>query len=184
MPYISKRNRHALVVVVLASLIIVYIPRILLSFDHSEASIKISEVEIAETKNKITSYRKNKKSYSNFNSEKKSRYHLPPSKFDPNTYELSDWMQLGMTEKQAKVVLKFTSRGLKSNEDLQRVFVISDELFDMIKDSTFYPTFEKSVTPEKKSFTKTEKPKIVVELNAASQEDLMKIPGIGESFAF
>jgi DNA uptake protein ComE-like DNA-binding protein len=53
----------------------------------------------------------------------------------------------------------------------------------MIKDSTFYPTFEKSVTPEKKSFTKTEKPKIVVELNAASQEDLMKIPGIGESFA-
>ena len=183
MPYISKRNRQALVLVIFLSIIIVYIPRIVLTFDNSEATIKISDAEIAETKNKIASYRKNKKANYAYNREKKSRYHLPPSKFDPNTYELSDWMQLGMTEKQAKVVLKFTSRGLKSNEDLQRVFVISDELFDMIKDSTFYPTFEKSVIPEKKSFTKTEKPKIVVELNAASQEDLMKIPGIGESFA-
>jgi DNA uptake protein ComE-like DNA-binding protein len=183
MPYISKRNRQALVLVIFLSIIIVYIPRIVLTFDNSETTIKISDAEIAETENKIASYRKNRKSTYAYNREKKSRYHLPPSKFDPNTYELSDWMQLGMTEKQAKVVLKFTSRGLKSNEDLQRVFVISDELFDMIKDSTFYPTFEKSVTPEKKSFTKTEKPKIVVELNAANQEDLMKIPGIGESFA-
>jgi DNA uptake protein ComE-like DNA-binding protein len=183
MPYISKRNRQALVLVIFLSIIIVYIPRIVLTFDNSEATIKISDAEIAETKNKIASYRKNRKSTYAYNREKKRRYHLPPSKFDPNTYELSDWMQLGMTEKQAKVVLKFTSRGLKSNEDLQRVFVISDELFDMIKDSTFYPTFEKSVTPEKKSFTKTEKPKIVVELNGANQEDLMKIPGIGESFA-
>jgi hypothetical protein len=183
MPYISKRNRQALVLVIFLSIIIVYIPRIVLTFDNSESTIKISDAEIAETKNKIASYRKNRKATFAYNREKKSRYHLPPSKFDPNKYALNDWMQLGLSEKQANVVLKFTSRGLKSNEDLQRVFVISDELFDMIKDSTFYPTFEKSVTPEKKSFTKTEKPKIVVELNAASQEDLMKIPGIGESFA-
>ena len=183
MPYISKRNRHALVVVVLASLIIVYIPRILLSFDHSEASIKISEVEIAETKNKITSYRKNKKSYSNFNSEKKNRYNLPPSKFDPNKYALNDWMQLGLSEKQASVVLKFTSRGLKSNEDLKRVFVISDELFEMIKDSTFYQLIEKQEGPQKIITSKVEKPKINVELNSATPEDLVKINGIGESFA-
>jgi hypothetical protein len=65
-------------------------------------------------------------------------------------------MQLGLSEKQAAVVLKFTSRGLKSNEDLQRVFVISDELFELIKDSTFYPTFEKPDITEKKTYTKTD----------------------------
>ncbi|MFM7662188.1 MAG: ComEA family DNA-binding protein, partial [Bacteroidota bacterium] len=78
---------------------------------------------------------------------------------------------------------KFTSRGIKSNEDLKRVFVISDELFELIKDSTYYPTFEKSNKPIKKTDTKIERPKILVELNTASQEDLVKIPGIGAYFA-
>jgi DNA uptake protein ComE-like DNA-binding protein len=183
MPYISKRNRQALVLVIILSIVIVYIPRILSALDTSEATIKISESEIAETKNKIATYRKNKKTYSKYNFEKKSRYHLPQTKFDPNKYTLNDWMQLGLSEKQANVVLKFTSRGLKSNEDLQRVFVISDELFELIKDSTYYPTFEKSDKPIKKTDTKTEKPKILVELNTASHEDLIKIPGVGESFA-
>ena len=183
MPYISKRNRQALVLVILTSIIIVYIPRILSTIDNSESSIKISDAEISETKEKIAIYRKKKKSYAKYNREKKSRYHLPPSKFDPNTYTLKEWMQLGLTEKQANVVLKFTSRGLKSNEDLKRVFVISDELFEIIEDSTFYPTFEKTEAPEKKNFTKVEKPKILVELNSATQQDLVKIPGIGDSFA-
>jgi len=183
MPYISKRNRQALVLVIILSIVIVYIPRILSALDTSEATIKISESEIAETKNKIATFRKNKKAYSKYNFENKSRYHLPPTKFDPNKYTLNEWMQLGLSEKQANVVLKFTSRGIKSNEELQRVFVISDELFELIKDSTYYPTFEKSDKPIKKTDTKTEKPKILVELNTASQEDLIKIPGVGESFA-
>jgi DNA uptake protein ComE-like DNA-binding protein len=183
MPYISKRNRQALVLVIITSIIIAYIPRILSALENSESKIKISNEAIAETKSKITTFRKNKKSYISYNREKKSRFNLPSSKFDPNRYTLSDWMQLGLTEKQANVVLKFTSRGLKSNEDLQRVFVISDELFEMIKDSTFYSSFEKTEKPEKKSFPKIEKPKILVELNTASQEELVKIPGIGESFA-
>ena len=92
-------------------------------------------------------------------------------------------MQLGLSEKQASVVLKFTSRGLKSNEDLKRVFVISDELFEMIKDSTFYPLIEKQEWPQKIITSKVEKPKINVELNSATPEDLVKINGIGESFA-
>ncbi len=183
MPYISKRNRQALLIVIIASLIIVYIPRVLRVFDKTEATIKISEAEIEDTKNKIAQYQKKKRAYSNFKREKKIRYHLPSSKFDPNSYTLADWMQLGLTEKQANVVLKFTARGLKSNEDLKRVFVISDELFEIIKDSTFYPSNEKLVNYEKKPTPTVEKPKISIELNAASQEDLMKINGIGESFA-
>jgi competence protein ComEA len=183
MSYISKRNRQALVLVIIASIILVYIPRILAAFDTTNSRIKISDIEIAETKNRIANFRKNKKSFSKFNYEKKSRYHLPPSQFDPNKYDIKDWMNLGLSEKQANVVLKFTSRGIKSNEDLKRVFVISDELFEMIKDSTFYPTFEKQEIQEKKTVAKTEKPKINVELNSATQEDLMKINGIGESFA-
>lgn len=183
MPYISKRNRQALLIVIIASLIIVYIPRVLRVFDKTEATIKISEAEIEDTKNKIAQYQKKKRAYSNFKREKKSRYHLPSSMFDPNSYTLADWMQLGLTEKQANVVLKFTARGLKSNEDLKRVFVISDELFEIIKDSTFYPSNEKLVNYEKKPTPTVEKPKISIELNAASQEDLMKINGIGESFA-
>jgi DNA uptake protein ComE-like DNA-binding protein len=183
MPYISKRNRQALILVIVLSIIIVYIPRILLALDDPEGTIQISDAEIAETKNKIATYRNSKKYYSYNKRDKKSRFQLPPSRFDPNNYTLREWMELGLSEKQAAVVLKFTSRGLKSNEDLQRVFVISDELFELIKDSTFYPSIEKTENLEKGGFTKKEKPQIIVELNSASQEDLVKIPGIGESFA-
>jgi competence protein ComEA len=156
MPYISKRNRQALILVIFLSIIIVYIPRILLALEDPEVTIQISDAEIAKTKNKIATYRNSKKYYSYNKRDKKSRFQLPPSKFDPNNYTLREWMQLGLSEKQAAVVLKFTSRGLKSNEDLQRVFVISDELFELIKDSTFYPTFEKPDITEKKTYTKTD----------------------------
>lgn len=183
MSYISKRNRLALVLVIIASIILVYIPRILLAFENSHPTIKISDAVLKETKNNIATFRKSNKSFSKYKSPKKNQYNYAPRKFDPNKYELKDWMNLGLTEKQANVVLKFTSRGIKSNEDLRRVFVISDELFEMIKDSTFYPTVGKSGNLEKKVFSKVEKPKISVELNSATQEDLMRINGIGESFA-
>jgi competence ComEA-like helix-hairpin-helix protein len=185
MPYISKRNRQALVIVIFISILIVYIPRILMILEDSSSSIQISQAEIQETRNKISEYQKSKKKYTKFYSKKnkKSKYKFPPSKFDPNEYSLRDWMQLGLSEKQANVVLKFTSRGINSNEDLQRVFVISDELYEMIKDSTYYSVAEKIEITQKVIPEHIEKPKLSIELNAASQEELMKIKGIGESFA-
>jgi DNA uptake protein ComE-like DNA-binding protein len=181
--YISKRNRTALIIVILLSIVIVYIPRVVSAFDNHSSSIQITDSEIQDTRNRISKYRKQRKQ---FYSEKKNlsnKYKVPPSKFDPNNYSINDWMNLGLSEKQAIVVTKFTSRGIKSNEDLKRVFVISDELFDLIKDSTFYQNSQTISEPKKEVNKETKKPKLLVELNRANIEELMKINGIGESFA-
>jgi competence ComEA-like helix-hairpin-helix protein len=53
----------------------------------------------------------------------------------------------------------------------------------MIKDSTYYSLAEKIEITQKVIPEHIEKPKLSIELNAASQEELMKIKGIGESFA-
>lgn len=90
-------------------------------------------------------------------------------------------MKLGLSIKQANVVLKFTKRGIYSNEDLKRIFVIPDDLFEIIKDSTFYPEkLQKEFTVK---FEKIEAKKELLEINSASEEQLMEIKGIGNFFA-
>lgn len=116
---------------------------------------------------------------------KKYNYKRPPSKFNPNSYGLEDWMNLGLSEKQSLVVLKFTRYGLRSNDDLKKIFVINDELFQLIKDSTVYDQNNNS-TESRPDVSKSEKRIenfIVVDLNKASMEELDKVPGIGAYYA-
>jgi DNA uptake protein ComE-like DNA-binding protein len=116
---------------------------------------------------------------------KRKRYHTPPSKFNPNQYSLSQWMALGLTEKQANVVLKFCKYPLKSNADLKRIFVIPDALFERIKDSTFYPDkpsdklqLQPSSHPEKQQLLATR-----YGIETIDSTQLVSIKGIGPFYA-
>jgi competence ComEA-like helix-hairpin-helix protein len=91
-------------------------------------------------------------------------------------------MNLGLSEKQSVVVLKFTSRGIYSEEDLKRIFVIPDVLFELIRDSVVYPErFQNS--PNQESFKKQAKQIILINLNTADTTEFMKIYGIGAFYA-
>jgi DNA uptake protein ComE-like DNA-binding protein len=127
--------------------------------------------------------------------ERKNKYPVkrklkrPPARFDPNSYSAEEWMQLGLSQKQTEVVLKFTKRGIYSNEDLQKIFVIPEALFLLIKDSTVYPLrpkYSNEIKDETKAFPNkdTDRNKtILVELNTADQTELESIPGVGQFFA-
>jgi competence ComEA-like helix-hairpin-helix protein len=183
MNYISKRNRVALIYVIVLTIGIAYIPRVIGLLNSEQSEIKVSEAQISELNKRISNYKKNKKYFRKSIFEKKSRFKSPLARFNPNNYSQSDWVYLGLSEKQAKVVLKFTARGIYSNDELQQVFVIPDELFELIKDSTFYtekPVFENRIDSPKNEPSK----KILsVEINAASAEELTKVNGIGPAFA-
>ena len=175
---ISKRSKRGLLVLILASLGLIFFPRVYMFFQKEEAFVINSEqiTEFERTHKKFE-----KRNYSNYYSKKK-KYKAPDSKFNPNTYKLSDWINLGLSEKQSVVILKFTSRGIYNEEDLKRIFVIPDILFELIRDSVVYPErFQNS--PNQESFKKQAKQITLINLNTADTAEFMKIYGIGAFYA-
>ncbi|MBU3659420.1 MAG: hypothetical protein FGM14_06110 [Flavobacteriales bacterium] len=176
--YVSKRNRRGVVALIVISVIIVFLPRFTQLF-NSEIELDVSTEDVKAFEKKKKNFQNKKRNYYT-NYEKKKRFSAPPQKFNPNEYSAQDWMKLGLSEKQVAVLLKFTKNGIRSNEDLKRIFVISDELYALIKDSTFYPERPKvefaSKTIEEKKIQK-------LEINSASVEDLENLKGIGPFFA-
>ena len=175
---ISKRSKRGLLVLILASLGLIFFPRVYMFFQKEEAFVINSE-KIAEFERTHKKFKK--RNYSNYYSKKK-KYKAPVSKFNPNNYSLSDWMNLGLSEKQSVVVLKFSSRGIYSEQDLKRIFVIPDVLFELIRDSVVYPErFQNS--PNQESFKKQAKQITLINLNTADTTEFMKIYGIGAFYA-
>jgi competence ComEA-like helix-hairpin-helix protein len=175
---ISKRSKRGLLVLILASLGLIFFPRVYMFFQKKEAFVINSE-QIAEFERTHKKFKK--RNYSNYYSKKK-KYKAPDSKFNPNNYSLSDWMNLGLSEKQSVVVLKFTSRGIYSEEDLKRIFVIPDVLFELIRDSVVYPERFQN-TPNQESFKKQAKQITLINLNTADTTEFIKIYGVGAFYA-
>ena len=112
--------------------------------------------------------------------KKGKKYFPPKSRFNPNDYSLDDWMALGLSVKQSQSILNFVQRGIYSNSALEKIYVMPTEVYDLIKDSTYY---EKQITEFTIIKDSVVKPIPLLEINAASKEDLIELNGVGEFYA-
>ena len=112
--------------------------------------------------------------------KKGKKYFPPKSRFNPNDYSLDDWMALGLSVKQSQSILNFVQRGIYSNSALEKIYVMPTEVYDLIKDSTYY---EKQITEFTVIKDSVVKPLSLLEINAASKEDLIELNGVGEFYA-
>ena len=109
--------------------------------------------------------------------------------FNPNFITDFKGYKLGMSVAEIDRLLAFRKQNkfVNSAEEFQQVTKISDSLLKAISPYFKFPDWvknKKSYTNsfEKKDFTKSEK-KISIDINTASQEDLIKVYGIGEGLS-
>lgn len=175
-PKLTQQTKLGLILWSILALGIVLTPRIIRTcFPGDPIKIEVTTLK------KINQFKKaERKRLVTF---KRNRYRVPPSKFNPNEYTKAQWMALGLTEKQADVVLKFCKYPLKSNEDLKRIFVIPEELYLCIKDSTIYPQkVHASYTPKEPVLHPEKQPQRIT-IGAIDSTKLVSIRGIGPFYA-
>ncbi|WP_025143271.1 ComEA family DNA-binding protein [Pedobacter jeongneungensis] len=108
--------------------------------------------------------------------------------FDPNTLDADGWQTLGLSPKQAKAIINYTSKGGKfyKPEDLQKMYTISPEMYKKILPYVKIAvkelnTSKKYIPFEKKEYVK--KAPVIVDINQADSAKLDEIKGIGAAFA-
>jgi len=177
----SIRHQRGIWLLLIASVLIIFAPRFLLFLQKDESAVKLILLPVEEKPRWDRS-----KKFKRWNSNHKNRswshsktiFKKPTKPFNPNDLSMEEWMQFGLSEKQASIVLKFTKRGIHSNDELQKIKFIPKQTFENIKDFTQYPTADNEVANKQV----VSSPKLV-NANEASEEELMKIKGLGPFYA-
>jgi competence ComEA-like helix-hairpin-helix protein len=98
-------------------------------------------------------------------------------KFNPNNLPDADWMKLGLSERQIKVIKNYEAKGGRfyAKEDVKKIYSISP---------TDYERLEPYISiPANTYYTKKAAPGEVIEINSADSARLTMIHGIGPVFA-
>lgn len=172
---LSKRIKRGSIFLIILLLFIAFIPRINQYFSPDE---KIEVIRIAKDFDENVREKEAKK-VKNSGSKKGSKFQRPPSKFNPNEYSTEDWVKLGLSEKQASVISKFTANGIYSAEDFKKIFVVSDAFYQIVIDSMYFS--QKPIKELKND--NIHKRIILVDLNSISEEELLEVKGIGPFYA-
>jgi competence ComEA-like helix-hairpin-helix protein len=144
-------------------------------------SVSLTEEEMeAQNQFKKVSYEKKnyKKNYNNYNNNsnkyqnnQKKDKPMPTAPFDPDTMSAASWQNLGLSEKQSEVLISYKNRsgGFYEIDQLYKAYVLDSTNVTAWKP---FLVFNKRKPIEKK-----------IELNSATQEELVSLKGIGEKLS-
>ena len=176
----NREQRIGLVVLV-AIIIILQLSYYFIDFSSSE-KMTPEEEKWLSMQTTIDSLKKSTEEYS---------YKIYP--FNPNFITDFKGYKLGMSVKEIDRLLAFRKTGkfVNSAEEFQKVTQVSDSLLAVISPYFKFPDWVKNKKSyanqyqkyDARSFNKKEKKMVVLDINQASKEDLMKIYGIGEAIS-
>lgn len=178
--YFSKRERNG-IIMLLALIFLVIAAHIILPWIHfsNENNPHNFDKEVAVFESGMIQIQK--KTYASTSHYlEKSSPHLTPFVFDPNQMSMKDWKRLGLSEKQAESIKRYTAKGgrFRTPSDFAKMYCISSEEYHILASYIQIAGQEavsSKVYPEKKPFT--------VLSNLADTLDLQQIKGIGPAFA-
>lgn len=189
----SKKARKGIFVLIGLFILIAISPRIYYRFIQPPIQYDVKYIDLSKLKDKdepaLT---------------KTNKYTVPDKPFDPNLYTVADWVNVGLSEKQAQSILKYIDKGgkMEIKKDLKKMFVVDDELYAALEDKIDLPVSKPKVlrkTIEKKGLKNTSKTTSTKEseseeetkttitkpisINTATRNDLQQIKGVGPFFA-
>jgi len=110
-----------------------------------------------------------------------------PFFFDPNTVSIDQFIELGLSVKQANVVINYRAKGgtFRNPEDFSKIYVIEPKTYDNLKPwiKIAPKEFTKTNFSKKDTLYKEDLASLVVDLNSADTIQLVKIKGIGNAYA-
>ena len=184
---ISRREFRGMIVFVIILLLIYISPYVYekLTFEPVKIQIETLQPKIVE----IEKFKQDK-AYAEDNNDNLITQKPVFFNFNPNNLPVDDWMKMGLSEKQAKSIKKYESKGgkFRSKADVKKMYAITDQMYQNMEPYIQIPDEIKSGTPFVKSENfKTEvKPinkLIIVDINAADSLEFLNVKGIGPAFA-
>ena len=113
---------------------------------------------------------------------------LHPFPFDPNGLSAEKWREMGLSERQIKTIMNYESKGGKfyHKEDLRKIYGITESEYVILAPyiSVSKPDYDNKTVQKSNwtsKFPKAER--LPVDINTADSVGLMKLKGIGSSFA-
>lgn len=188
----SRREFNGILVLIVLIALIAAIPYVyeLIMPEKDDVPAEIAAIKklmlIEAEKGKRISYRQ-RRFYPGKKAEKALK-NIRSFNFDPNQTSLPQWQSLGLSAKQAAVMVKYTEKGgrFRKKEDLQKMFVISPPTYRRLAPfvhitereqyHTRFKPFSKNIYPAKTG-------PVIIALNAADTLELDRVKGIGPAFA-
>lgn len=184
---ISRREFRGMIVFVIILLLIYISPYVYekLTFEPVKIQIETLQPKIVE----IEKFKQDK-AYAEDNNDNLITQKPVFFNFNPNNLPVDDWMKMGLSEKQAKSIKKYESKGgkFRSKADVKKMYAITDQMYQNMEPYIQIPDEIKSGSPLVKSenFRTEVKPInkfITVDINDADSLEFLNVKGIGPAFA-
>ena len=188
--HFQKIERQGLFVLIALIGIIIVAINVLNTFDNSP------KTDFSEFKEKIqafeTSLEEKKHSEKIKTVESKVEEEEVFFDFNPNNLPISDWMRMGLSEKQAAAIKNYEEKGgiFRDKLDVKKMYTISPEIYSKIENHILLPdvankeaSASKFENYKKKEFKKYNNIPLVIDINTADTSEFMKIRGIGPAFS-
>ncbi len=184
---VSKREFNGMVVLMIILLLVYLSPYVYEKFYQEPVKV---EVEIIESKIKLIEDKSKNRTYAVNYEDDTDVEESNLFNFDPNKTSFNDWMKLGLSKKQASVIVNYTSKGgkFRKKEDLKKIYSISENDYNRlqpyIKIDDYKSGKEASKYISANIYEKTASKKLImVDINMADSLSLTEISGIGPAFA-
>lgn len=135
-----------------------------------------------ETFQKTTDSLQAIKSNSGLNKNEKKIVPKINKPFDPNQLTADEWIEFGLSQKQAQVILNYLAKGgrFRTKESVSKMYCITPQLYQKLEPWIKIPEENKIPFVNKTSYQKWEERSVpVLELNSADTIQLAQLPLVG-----